>query len=86
MASPMKFDDKEKAYAYAKAQNDLVLANWCPLSREKCRTDCQCWAHAYVRDEHGHIAAGPTKRETSTWWVYAAQCENRMFDGGRSEL
>ena len=86
MATPMKFDDKEKAYSYAKAQNDMKPGNFCPLIKAQCRQDCQCWAHAYVRDGHGHITAGPTKRETSTWWVYAAGCENEMFRGGRFEL
>ena len=84
MATPMKFYDKYKAYVYAQGQNDLKPGNFCPLLRDKCRTDCVCWKHAYVKENLTYDEA--TKTRIPVWWVYAAQCENRMLDGGRFEL
>ena len=74
MATPMKFIAKEKAYKYAQAQNELKPGNWCPLLNAQCRADCVCWKYAYVRES------------SQMWWVYAAECDNAMFSGGRFDL
>ena len=84
MPTPMKFEDKGKAYEYAQAQNDMKPGNFCPLLNAQCRQDCQCWAHAYVKE--GHNYRGNPDKLVETWWVYAAGCENEMFRGGRFEL
>ena len=84
MATPMKFDDKEKAYSYAKAQNDMKPGNFCPLIKAQCRQDCQCWDHAWVKEGDQYL--GSVKQPATTWWVYAAGCNNAMLTGGRFEL
>jgi len=84
MPTPMKFDDKETAYAYAKGQNDLKPGNFCPLLNAKCRKDCQCWSHSWVKEHKPY--RGGVEQPADMWWVYRAECENEMFRGGRFEL
>ena len=84
MPTPTKFDHKENAYKYAQQLNDMKPGNFCPLLRATCRQDCQCWAHAWVKENKPY--RGGAVQPADAWWVYAAGCENEMFRGGRFEL
>jgi len=84
MPTPMKFDDKETAYAYAKGQNELKPDDFCPLLRAMCRKDCECWSRAWVLGNKPY--RGGATLPSNEWHVYPCQCTNAMFSGGRFEL
>jgi len=66
------FDTKEEAeQAVAEYEIDLQ-PKFCPLLKNTCRTDCECWSRSVI-----------TLRQSGVFGTFFSGCTNAMFSPER---
>jgi hypothetical protein len=71
-----RFKTEEEAQAIADEVNKLTMGEtFCPMIKENCRTDCQCFVRAYV----GQQIYSHTADHFRHFMVKGFYCDNAMF-------
>jgi len=73
----MDYKTEDEAYKSRLLSKEYQKSKYCPLIKDKCRLDCECFFPGRVWNPCG------TKVEQTVWRVTDACCSNAMFTGER---